>query len=452
MEIKRIFDEIRENTQEVIDHDSPLGKSLWKAFLDIHPADIADFLSDIDRERCKQIFLRLPKHLRLEVFRELSDAMKVHILAFMNDHDKVDAFHILPIDELTDLFDLFSDEELKIYLNLLHQQAREKVLSLLQFDPESAGGIMSTDVITLVADFTVEKSIKLLQRLSPSKDIHQQLYVVNRYHQLEGHINLEDLVLQKPHERIGSFMHKNELVARAQEDREAIAKKMVHYSLMTVPVVDDENHFLGIISSETLVDVIVEEATEDVQKMSALAPMKYPYFESSFTQLFIERCPILIGLLIAQSFSSSILRAYETTLSLFLLSLVPMLTSTGGNTSSQTSAMVIQGLATGEISQANVFKFLRRELLMSLLLAGVLGITSFIRVYWLGGADIMQSFTASISISFIVITSVMLGSSIPLIFKRLNIDPAFSAGPVLATLMDILGVMIYCSIISWILG
>src|SRR5690606_14110492 len=103
---------------------------------------------------------------------------------------------------------------------------------------------------TLVADFTVEKSIKLLQRLSPSKDIHQQLYVVNRYHQLEGHINLEDLVLQKPHERIGSFMHKNELVARAQEDREAIAKKMVHYSLMTVPVVDDENHFLGIISSE----------------------------------------------------------------------------------------------------------------------------------------------------------------------------------------------------------
>ncbi len=451
MDAKKIFDEIRENTQEVMQHESPLGKSLWKAFLDIHPADIADFFGEISRSEFRQIFLRLPKHLRLEVFRELSDVMKVYALSFMSDYDKVDAFHILPIDELTDLFDLFSDEELKVYLNLLHQKAREKVLSLLQFDPESAGGIMTTDVITLGADFTVEKSIKLLQRLSPSKDIHQQIFVLNRSHQLEGHINLEDLVLQKPQERIGSFMHKNELVARAQEDREAIAKKMVHYGLMTVPVIDDESYFLGVISSETLVDVIVEEATEDVQKMAALAPMKYPYFESSFIRLFLERCPILIALLIAQSFSSSILRAYEATLSALLFSLVPMLTSTGGNTSNQTSAMVIQGLATGDINVSNMYKFLRREFVMSLVLAIVLGATAFARVY-VSGADIMQGFTVSCAISFIVITSVMLGSSMPLLLKRLNIDPAFSAGPVLATLMDILGVLIYCTIINYMLS
>ncbi len=443
MYAKAILPEILENLEAVVAHDSPLADSLLAALAEVHPADIAQFLGYISRGQAYTLFGVLQKPLQLEVFRELSDTMKVLILACMDDTDKVDALHVLPIDKLTDLFDHFSDEELRVYLNLLHKKEREKVLSLLKFHPESAGGIMDVDVLTLMEDYTVAKSITLLQRLRPNSEIHQQIYVINRAHRLVGFINLQDLVLQKPDARISSFMQENKFVAPVHQDQEQVAKKMVHYNLMMVPVVDDDNHFLGVIPSETLVDVIVEEASEDVQKMAAMTPMKDSYFQTSFFRLFYERSYILVALLLAESFSGTILRAYEATLSALLISFIPMLISAGGNTSNQTSAMVIQGMAAGDITFANMRRFLRRELFMSALLAIVLGLTSFARVYATSG-QFMESVAVSLSLSLIVLASAILGSCIPLLLKRINIDPAFSDGPFLATLMDILGVLIFC--------
>lgn len=450
MNAKKILWEIRENIGLVLKKDSPLGKSLWEALLEVHPADLALFFADINKEHFRQLFGKLPKELKIAVFQELSESMKVFILAHMREADKVDALDSLPIDELTDLFDHFSDKELEKYLNLLHKKAREKVLSLLQFDPESAGGIMDTRVLTFMEDYTVEKSIKILQRLRPSRDIYQQIYITNETHRLVGYIKLEDLVLQPPKSRISSFMRKNEFVALAHKDREVIAKKMVHYGLMSIPVVDKNNHFLGAIPSDVLVDVIVEEASEDVQKMSALAPMKYPYFETSFFRLLFERSYILVALLLAESFSGTILKSFEDTLPSFLFFFIPMLISAGGNTSSQTSAVVIQGMAAGDIRSSNIKRFLRREFLMAAMLALILGLVGFARIYYSSGV-FMQSITVSLALAIIVMLSVVLGSGIPLLLKKMNIDPAFSAGPFLATLMDILGILIYCYLAKLIL-
>lgn len=452
MNVEKILQEVKENLNAVIQRDTPLGISLWNTLLELHPADLADFFADIARDQAHYLFADLPKEIKLEVFQEASDNLKTYFLSIMSDHEQADALHTLSVDELTDLFDYFSDEELKIYLNLLHKRVRDKVLSLLQFDPESAGGIMTTDVFTLMEDYTVEKSIHILQRLLPSRDIHHQIFIVDKSQRLLGHINLEDLVLRKPMDRIASFMHKNELVARTSDDREKVAGRMVHYGLMTVPVIDEDNHFLGVIPSETLVDVIVEEANEDVQKMAALSPMKYPYFESSVLRLFYERGYILIILLIAESFSGTIIRAYEATLAcrVILTSFIPMLISAGGNTSNQSSAMVIQGMASGDITMANVFRFLRRESAVASLLSIMLGLTAFLRVFFMSSA-LVESFIVGISLAFIVFLSALLGSAIPFLFKRFNIDPAFSAGPFLATIMDIIGVLIYCTICKLIL-
>lgn len=452
MSYEKIIQEARENLDLLIARESSFSQALWATLLEVHPADLAFFLSDIDREKAAELFATFPEELKLEVYLYCSNSMRVFLLRTMPEPEKIEALHALPVDELTDLFDHLSDEELKKSLNLLHQRMREKVISLLKFDPESAGGIMTTDVLTLHEDFTVEKSIKLLQRLRPSRDIHQQIFVINKDHQLTGHINLEDLVLQKPEERIASFMHKNELVARADNDREKVASKMVHYGLMTVPVVDEDNHFLGVIPSETLVDVIVEEASEDVQKMAALAPMKYPYFETTVLRIFYERSYILVTLLVAESFSGSILRAYEESIacSILLSSFIPMLISAGGNTSSQSSAMIIQAMASGEVSVANIFRFLRREFIVASLLSLTLGITSFLRVFLTSGA-ITESCIVGGTVSIIVLLSALLGSCIPFVLKRLSIDPAFSAGPFLATLMDIVGIFIYCYICKLIL-
>lgn len=443
MNIKKLLAEIRDHFDVFIGSSGALGQSLWNSFLLIHPADKADFLENLDPHRFKQIMHRMPGELRIEVFSHLPDSLKVVCLSELSDAEQAALLDSLPIDDLTDLFDFFEDEELKHYLGLLNKRVRQNVLSLLQFDPDSAGGIMDSDVIALHADYTVEKTISILQRLQPKREMHQELYVVNGEHRLVGHIHLEDLVLQDPKARIGAFMDKNELLVRVNEDKEKVAQDMMHYGLMIAPVVDRENHFLGVIPSETLVDVISDEAREDVARMSALSPLKYPYFETSTIRIFWERGYILIALLILESFSSSILHAYEATLTALLISLIPMLISAGGNTSSQSSAMVIQGMASGEINIANFKRFLKKELLVTILLALSLGGTAFLRVYLTGGT-FLETLTASLALGSIVLISSVLGSCIPFLLKRLNLDPAFSAGPFLATIMDIVGIMIFC--------
>jgi magnesium transporter len=445
MALQKIFEQITQNIQEIVDQSTPLGISLWQEIQKMHPADSAQLLSYLTREEAMQLFLMLPQSLKLHVFSELSLTLKIYCLSLVNDHDRSLLLSNLPIDELTDLLDELSDEELKKYLLLLHKQDREQVLSLLKFKADSAGGMMDTNVLSLLQELTVEKSIHILQRLQPNRDLHQQIFVVNHHNQLEGHINLEDLVLKHPQTKLASILRPNALIAHVEEDREEIAKKMMHYNLMTIPVVDSHGIFLGVIPSDTLVEIIEEEASEDIYRMAALTPIKHTYFETSFFKLLYQRSSILMLLLIIQSLSSIIIRHYEVMLSGFLMFFITMLTSTGGNTSSQTSALVIQGLATGEIDDTTMGRFIRRELIMSLMIALVLGAFSFFRIYFVYG-NMLGSLVVSMSLALIVLVSVILGSCMPIILKKLKLDPAHSAGPLLATLMDVVGLLIYCSI------
>lgn len=423
----------------------------WVAFTQQHPADIAQCLTELNSDDFKELFAIIKPPLQEKVFDELSDAMKVIALGALTlDEEKARLLRAMHIDELTDLFEYFSDHELKQYIRLLSAHDRKKVTSLMKFDSESAGGIMDTDVFTLTDTFTVQKGIHILQRLSPRSDLHQQIFVTDSQNRIVGHIRLEDLVLKSPTTVISSILRKNELQIDVAEDREEIAQKMVHYGLTIAPVVNKEGVFLGVIPSETLIDIIEKEATEDVQKMSAMAPIKYPYFQTSFFRILYERSYILIALLLAQTVSSIIIDSYHVLLSGFLISFITMLISTGGNTSSQTSAIVIQGMASGEITPATIKKFMRREFLMAFMMALILGSISFVRVYMTHG-NMLGSLAVSLSLGAIVMFAVLLGSFIPLLFDRLNIDPAYAAGPFLATIMDIFGLLLYCYISSLIL-
>jgi magnesium transporter len=452
-----VLKDIREHIETVIAQDSSLGIYLWNEFIKLHPADIAQFLADIEEKYFKGLFQKLPGELKMAVFDELSAPSQIEAIEAMDEQSKADALNRLPADALTDLFELLSDDDLKKYLEILNKKAREEVLSLMQFHPESVGGIMDTDIFTLQEDFTVEKSISILQRLVPDREIHHHIYITNRGHQLKGYIKLEDLVLQRPHNRISSFLHKAELVARPEQDREEIVNKMVHYSLMSVPVVDSEDRLLGVIQSDRLAEVLMEEAGEDVQKMSAVQPLKYPYFETPFFRIFYQRSYILLALFVTQSFSSTIMQAYEATLRYgVLLYFTTMLISTGGNASNQTSAVAIQGMLTGDINTSNIKRFIRREMLMALALSSLLGVAAFIRSYLFiehrsGTNHVMQSLAIAVSQALIVFVSVSIGSCVPALLRRLHIDPAFAAGPMLATLMDVIGIFIFCLVTKFLL-
>jgi magnesium transporter len=451
--IKKILLQIETNIEAVISEETTLGHDLWNILLQQHPADISFLVERLTSEQQVNLFKKLPKDLATNVFEKLQETTQAHLLVSIDVDFATVLLKNIATNKLTDLFDYLSDEDLEKYLKLLQTKQRSQIISLLSFSPDSAGGRMRSDVLTLHEDFTVRKSIEILQRLSHKQTPLTSIYITDKDNILVGYITLDQLVLNKPDTLLSHIMSKNELIVYVDEDQEDVANQMQHYDLLAAPVVDKDLHFLGMITADDVIDIIKEEESEDVYKMSGLSPMEHSYFATPFWNLVWQRIPWLTGLLLLQSFSSFILSSYSLMLSKYTIIayFLTMLVGTGGNAGNQSATIVIRGLTTKEITMGNGIKLLLREGWVSIFMAFILLIVSFIRVFYSFG-DWISAFAISISLFLIIITSVILGSCIPLILERFGLDPAHSAAPFLTTLMDILGVLIYCFVCSKIFG
>lgn len=452
LKVKKILFQVESNIDSVIAEDTQLGKDLWRILLDQHYADIAVLLARLEYDNQLTLFKKLPHELSAQVFRKLQEEIQSQILISLTDDHAASVLNAMPIDELTDLFDHLSDEELNHYFKLVQQKRRRQIISLMHFDPRSAGGRMNTNVLTLQKDFTVKKSIELLQRIGHYKVITERLFVTNRDHVLMGFVKLDQLVLNKPDTLLSNIIKEPEFVVYADEDQEDVANQMHHYGLMVVPVVDKRNHFLGVITADDVFEIIKQEGSEDAYRMFGLVPIENSYFMTSFWRLILQRGLWLCGLFLFQSFSSFILSSYQalidqyTIISIF----ITMLIGTGGNAGNQSAMLVVRGLTNKEMNRSNAWKVLLREFNISLVIASVLVVICFARVM-VTHNDILSAAAISISLFLIVVSSIFCGSLIPLLLDSLGIDPAHSAAPFLATLMDILGVLIYCFVCSKVL-
>lgn len=448
---QKILESIAQNIQEVLEQQTQYSKELIEQFNLLHYADIAQLINSVEAHDAARLFNFLTPKLQVHVFYELHPSLMHTILLQLSSADKANLLKNSHADEITDLFDILSPEELQSCLQVLHQKERQQVLSLMKFAPDTAGGIMNVDVITFEQSFTVAKSINLLQRLRPRRDLHRNIYVTDEHNKLVGVIKLEDLVLKKPETLLSSILRQVPFIATVDQNQEEIANKMAHYRAMIAPVVNDQNFLLGVITGETLVDVLQQEAQEDVQKMSGFF-LHESYLESTWMSIVLRRGSFLAFLLLAESLTSVIMEQFHATLSAstFLFSFIAMLVATGGNTSSQTSAIVIQGLSSGDIHDGNVQKFLKREFFIGFILAIFLSLIAFARIYAFHN-EIWGSLVVSLSLGTIVFMAVIFGSVLPVVLKKFAIDPAFFAGPFLATIMDILGILTYCYIAYLIL-
>lgn len=453
LKVKKILFQIENNIDTVLSSDSILGKDLWGILLQQHNADIAMLLLKLDIQRQEALFKKLPSEIAFKVFRKIPAPLQAGLIILVDQDYAAMIMKNMPADELTDLFDHLSDQDLEKYLKLLQAKQRHQIISLLNFNPHSAGGRMNSNVFTLPKDFTVKKSIELLQRIGPNRDVLPQIFVTNRENVIVGHITLDKLVLSKPETPLASIINKNVLHVYVDEDQEDVANQMHHYGLLYAPVVDKQKHFLGVITADDVFEIIKEEGSEDVYRMFGLVPIEYSYFATSTWQLVWQRGMWLIGLLILQSVSSMILSQYSFMLNQYTIIAVflTMLIGTGGNAGNQSATLVIRGLTTKEITRRNARKVLLRELTVGVIMASILSIVAFTRVYF-SCHNVLSSLAIVTSLFFIVITSMLLGSIIPLILERFDIDPAHSAAPFLSTLMDILGVLIYCFVCSKMLG
>lgn len=454
LKLKKIFFQIENNLNEILENKTPLGKDLLQLLSSQHPADIALFFdSTLEEEDLLILFRLLPKNLQAEVFEELSESSRLYLLLNLEPEYVSELFKNISTETLTEVFDHLSDEELKKYLKLLQKKQRSKIISRLNFKPDSVGRIMDTEIIALEQDLAVKKSLAILQRLGEKQEVLQVIYVIDKDQKLLGHINLGDLVVNKPEIILKNLIRKNTLVLNVNQDQEDAANQVSHYGFTAAPVVDDNNNFLGVLTAQDVFDVLEEEASEDVYKMSGLSPAQDEYFQTPIWKFIWQRTPWLVGLLLLQSVSSFILSGNKDIVDkYFIISMfLTMLIGTGGNAGNQSSAVIIRGLATGQISRKNGLRVLMREMFVSFFISIILGIVAFTRVYFFR-QDFLSAITVSTALVLIITMSMFLGSLIPLLLERFNFDPAHSAAPFLATLMDILGVAIYCFVVSRILG
>lgn len=452
LEVKKVLFQIENNIEAVINEEVPIGKDLWHILVEQHPADIAMLVAKLDESHQVDLFRKFPGSVATSVFQKMPENLQAELLVQLDIDQATTILHHMSADALTDIFDYLSDEDLEKYLKLIQKKQRNRIISLLNFDPESAGGRMNSDVISLNKGFTVKKSIEILQRLRPGKELLQRIYVTSKENILVGHITLDTLVFNKPETELAQVLEKNELHIYVDEDQEDVANQIFHYELPSAPVVDRQGHFLGVITASDVVEIIKEEESEDAYKRFGLSSVEHNYFSTPTWNLILQRSTWLIGLLLLQSVSSVIMGRYDSmiqqyaVLSIFLT----MITGTGGNAGNQSATLVIRGLTTGEMNRRNILKVLTREFGIALVISLLLVAVGFFRVYY--SADFSSAFAINISLFFVVIVSTILGSIIPVMLQFMGIDPAHSAAPFLTTVMDILGVLIYCFIFSLVIG
>ena len=363
-------------------------------------------------------------------------------------------FKKMPTDDITTILENVPDKDLERYLMLTNKQRRERILSSLKSDEKSAGRILNSDVLILHKELTIKKVISLLQQLDHhDAEILPRQYVVSAELKLVGFIALNDLLKHPADTKIQAILKPIDVKALVTDHQEDVVNLIRHYGLVSIPVTDENNHFLGVITTNDILDVIEEEQTEDSYKMSGIANIEHSYVNADFFTIVVQRCKFLVPLLLFQSVSQLIIHRFDAVLTAFeLIGFLTMLTGTGGNVGNQSTTVFVRGLATGEINRKNKLDVLFREVFIALAIGLVLVFSACFRIMLFGNRHLPSVFAVSLSLFVIVLSSVFLGTIIPVLLDYYDVDPAHSAAPILSTLMDVVGITIYCLIASFILG
>ncbi len=429
-----------------------------------HPAEIADVISGLEPEEIWQILLMLQSDIRIEIFSYLPDDIQLDIARTLNRKELSMLFTDLPPDERVDLFKKLSPEIQNSLLPALAQAEREDIRRLASYPEGTAGSVMTSDYAILFPAQTAADAIERLRTEAPDKETIYYAYIVDEKRHLIGFTSLKDLILADPQKLVKDIMHKDVIFAYVDDDQEEAALKIQKYDLIALPVVNDKNELVGIITHDDALDIITQEHTEDMEKLMAITGSHETgvYLRTSSWKHFKNRAYWIIGLAALGLVSGMIIHSFESTLMhMMILALyMPMVADTGGNTGSQSATVVVRALALKEISPKDFLKVIFKEFKIAILLAAALGILSWLKVLFLShGTTIPKGFSLSyigfaiaVALSLQVITATLIGAVLPLIAAKLKLDPAVVASPALTTIVDITGLVIYFSMAKLILG
>lgn len=421
------------------------------------PYDIAAVFEELQDEKMAILFRILPKELAAETFVEMDDDTQEFLIHGFSDSELKEVVDELFVDDAVDLIEEMPANVVKRILRQADKDMRKQINELLKYPEDSAGSIMTTEFIVLRSEMTAEMAIKRIRRTGVDKETIYTCYVTDDNNKLIGITTVKDLLLSDDDDFVHDMMEENVIAVNTLDDQEQVAQMFSNYNFLALPVVDNENRLVGIVTIDDAIDVIQEEATEDIEKMAAVLPSDKPYMKTSVWGIYKKRIPWLLVLMLSATFTSTIISSFDAMLAsvIILSSFIPMITGSGGNAGSQASVSVIRALSLGEVEFKDLLIVLWKEIRVSVLCGVTLAAANFVKlmVFDLKGYD--NAFVIALVVSLTLVGTIMMskivGSSLPLLASKVGFDPAVMANPLISTVCDSLSLLIYFAVASSIL-
>lgn len=416
-----------------------------------HPADLAHVIQELDPDQAWQVLLLLPVEIQAEVFGYLDADAQTELARHARRPRLAAIVTAMNADERADLYNKLTEAQQEALMPGLAQAEREDIRRLASYPEDTAGSIMTSDYATLPADITIGEALHRLRREAPDKETIYRAYVVDHDRRLIGSVRLQELILAEPATPIERVMERNALAVRVDEDQEEVARKIARYDMLALPVVDTEDRMVGIVTHDDAMDVLQEEATEDFHKVGTIGKLEQNVRDAGIGLLYRKRVAWLVLLVFANLFSGAGIAFYEETIAaaVGLVFFLPLLIASGGNAGAQAATLMVRALATGEVVLRDWGRMLGRELLV----AGALGATMAVAVSAIGairgGPEVAM--VVAFTMMLVVLVGSLVGISLPFLLRRLNLDPATASAPLVTSIADVAGVLIYFSIATRVL-
>lgn len=421
--------------------------------------DVAEILQEVEEPaNVIRIFRLLPKDMGAEVFAYIDEDLQEIIVNYLTDKELAFIMEELYTDDAVNFLEEMPANVIERALKVSTPETRKVVNKFLSYEEDTAGAIMTSEFLDVGIDMTVAEALKRVKKIAQDVQTMNCLFVVDNKKTLKGVVSIKDFILADPTLPIVDIMDDNIVFANVNEDQEQIGLTFQKYDIQVLPVVDKENRLVGMITSDDVMEVIEEEATEDIQQMAGIVSTDKPYLKTSVLQTMLTRLPWLVILMVSATFTGIIINAYETTLSSLLFACVPMLMGTGGNAGSQASITITRGIALNEIEFKDFFRVIWKEVRVSILTGLLLAIVCFGKLQLIDrlifGYDytVLVSLAVSLALFGTVFIAKFVGSMLPLLAKKVHLDPAVVASPFITTIVDVLSLIVYCSISIAILG
>ena len=423
----------------------------------LNPADIALILEEAEKRDLPWVFRILPKELAAEVFVEMESDMQQHLIESFSDSELKGVMDELFMDDAVDIIDEMPASVAKRILKQTDSKTRQMINKLLAYPDSSAGSVMTTEYLNVKRNMTVDEAFDHIRKNAVDTESIYTCYVTDRSRKLLGVVTVKELLLSSPDTLIEDLMETNIISAGTLDDKEEVANLFEKYDLYSLPIVDKEDRLVGIITVDDAIDVMQEEASEDIEKMAAILPSEKSYLRTGVFETFKSRIPWLLFLMISATVTGAIITSFEGRLSewIGLIAFIPMLMGTGGNSGSQSSVTVIRALSLGDIEFSDIWRVIWKELRVSVVCGIVLGAINFVKLYFVDylllhsfddGVHFIEMTAVSLTLVLVVIIAKLVGCTLPIVAKKMGFDPAVMASPLVTTILDALSLIIYFTI------